>query len=541
MWANLRQRQMTNIQCRVAKCSFFNSIATLFLASCLLPYSFESSYMFVPVPKTVKGAPEQSGHAPHGGSLPGEKQGVAQETTEDLTLGEDLKSCSKAGAAATTLPSRGRPLADISRMEPASFNDGQVLEKGNETSSSSERCAAALSCETKSEAKALSTTERKLSPALRWAAGKGAGAESRHSHVSFCGCCSEIPASNNPVGLCGRCPRLVCAKCLLEGLEGKSSLMLEGLDSCTRALLQGGKGDFYILECPWCLDESDREFPPPPEDVPPMRHLLEEVLRHDLSRSFRAPMDIAEYPTFLESGGRASKMDLGSMMSKLEGRRYPRRRGPGQFMEDLRRIWRDCRRIGGCDELGQPRSGTTESGVVRCALVLEAMSEKFFATHMSDQVDTVWPESAWDCYRQRKQQANAEARLKRLERRESGVQAPGKESAAGVPDNCTVTAEAHAKSSDCADGSVREIGPNVHRSERAQCKRASVEVASVASGLAKGGKRPRTVPGTSTECSGVAPSSANAPMGAPQQPDCSMLDELCDVATEYATAGVTKV
>lgn len=498
--------------------------------------------MFVPVPKCVKCAPEQSGHAPHGESLPGEKKGVAQASTEDLTFGDGLKSCSEA-AAATSLPSRGRRLANISRTERVSFDDGLVLAEGN-GASSRETSAAALPCEVKSESKALSTAERKLSPALRWATGKGAGVESRHSHVSFCACCSEIPSSNIPVGLCDGCPRIVCANCLVEGLEGKSSLMLEGVDSCTRALLQGGKGDFYILECPSCLDESDREFPPPPKDIPPMRHLLEEVIRHDLSRSFRAPMDIAEYPTFLESGGRASKMDLGSMMSKLEGRRYPRRRGPGQFMEDLRRIWRNCRRIGGCDELGQPRSGTTVSGVVRCALVLEAMSEKFFAAHMSDQVDTVWPESAWDCYRQRKQQANAEARLKRLERRESGVQTPakhGEESDVGVRDNCNVTAEARTKSSDCADGGVREREFKVHRSERAQCKRASVEMAGVANGLEKGEKRPRTVPGTSTDCLGVSPSSANALLDAPQQPDCSMLDELCDVATEYATVGVIKV
>ena len=496
---------------------------------------------------SVKCIPERSGQASHGGSSLGEKQGVAQGTAEELTSSEDPKSFSEAGAAATTLPSRGCTPADMkSRTDPASFEDGQVLiqtpTEASGTSACSETCPAALPCEVKLEAKAATTAERKPSPALRWAAGKGAGMESRESHVSFCAYCAETPSSSVPVGLCDGCPRIVCANCLLEGQEGKSSLMLEGLDSSTRALLQEGKGDFYILECPWCLDESDREFTPPPQDVPPMTHLLEELQRHGLSRSFRAPMDVADYPTFLESGGRASRMDLGLMMSKLQGRKYPRRRGPGQFMEDLRRIWRTCRRIGGCDELGQPKSGTTVSGVVRCALVLEAMSEKFFAAHMSDQVDTVWPESAWDCYRQRKQQAYTEARLKRLERRESGVRASvqhGEKSAAGVSDDCTLNAGARTKNSDSADGSVREKGTDVQKFERAHCKRTSVGMASVANGLEKGGKRRRT--GTSTECYSVSTSSASALVGAPQQLDCSMLDELCHVATEYATAGATKV
>lgn len=463
---------------------------------------------------------------------------MAQATAEKQASGDDLKSCSEAGTAAVTLPPSGGPPADMSDTDPASFDDGKVSmqtpTEANGTSASSETRPAALPCEVKSEPKAATTAERKPSPALRWAPGRGVGVESRHSHVSFCAYCAETPSMCIPVGLCDGCPRIICAKCLLEGLDGRSSLMLEGLDSRTRALLQGGKGDFYILECPLCLDESDKEIPPPPPDVPPMTHLLEELLCHDLSQDFRAPMDMAEHPTFLESGGRASRMDLGSMMSKLRDRKYPRRRGPGQFTEDLRRIWRNCRRIGGCDELGQPKPGTTVSGVVRCALVLEAMSEKFFAAHMSDEVGTVWPESAWDCYRQKKQQANTEARLKQLERRESGARASaqrGDAAVAGVPDDCTLTAGDGPKNSDCVDGSVRER--EVEKSERAQSKRASAEMASMANGLDFGNKRPRTeVPGTNTDCS-VSPSAASALVRAPQRLDCPLLDELCEIAMEF--------
>lgn len=122
-----------------------------------------------------------------------------------------------------------------------------------------------------------------------------------------------------------------------------------------------------------------------------MDHLLNELLRHDLSLCFREPVDIAKHPDYVESIGRTAMMDLGTMLSKLQGKRYPRRRGPGQFMEDLNRIWRNCRRFAGCDELGRPHYGKTVPGIVRCALTLEAMSDKFFSSYMSDNQGT----AAW--------------------------------------------------------------------------------------------------------------------------------------------------
>lgn len=454
-----------------------------------------------------------------------------------LEISDVLESCSAAGSAAITQPSSGNPPSDMgSNTDPASLEDGRGLTQtpteDNEAFASSKTCAPALPCEIYLSATAVATAERKPLTTLRWAEEKGVEVESRLSHVSFCAYCSKTPSSSMPIALCGGCPRIFCENCVNQGLEGNGSLAMEGLASSTRALLQGRKGDFYIMECPRCLDESDGEISPPPKEVPPMTHLLEELLRHDLSLSFRAPMDIAEHPTFLESGGRTSLMDLGLMMSKLQNRKYPRRRGPGQFMEDLRRIWRNCRRIGGCDELGQPKSGTTVSGVVRCALVLEAMSEKFFAAHMADQGETVWPESAWDCYRQRKQQAFTEARLKRLERREIVLTAPshpGEEPAAGaVSDGDALTAGDRMDVSGSAAGSVRDAGVGV---ERAQRRRAST-------GMAEGGrKRPRTVPGTSTEGCSVRPSSANA---LPQL-NSKLLDELCDVAIEFTPECVTKL
>ena len=84
-------------------------------------------------------------------------------------------------------------------------------------------------------------------------------------------------------------------------------------------------------------------------------------------------------------------IDLGTMLSKLKGKKYPRRRGPGQFLEDLNRIWRNCRRFAGCDDLGKPHYGTTVPGIVRCAITLEAMQRKFCDAYpVSDNQGQAW-------------------------------------------------------------------------------------------------------------------------------------------------------
>lgn len=227
-------------------------------------------------------------------------------------------------------------------------------------------------------------------PVLRRITEGREGAEDRSSHLMDCAFCQDSLPEGDAICRCERCPRSFCSQCLERGLI-EQGVELEPLGQDCRSLLNGKQGDFSIARCPECCRGKDNEFAPPPPGGTPMDHLLNELLRHDLSLCFREPVDIAKHPDYVESIGRNAMMDLGTMLSKLEGKRYPRRRGPGQFQEDLNRIWRNCRRFAGCDELGRPHYGNTVPGIVRCALTLEAMCDKFFSSYMSDNQGT----SAW--------------------------------------------------------------------------------------------------------------------------------------------------
>ncbi|CAM9783771.1 unnamed protein product, partial [Ectocarpus fasciculatus] len=239
-----------------------------------------------------------------------------------------------------------------------------------------------------------------LFPILRRITEGREGAEDRSSHLLDCAICQNSLPEGDSIGRCERCPRSFCSQCLERGLV-EQGVELEALGQDCRSLLNGKQGDFSIARCPECCRGKDNEFAPPPPGGAPMDYLLNELLRHDLSLCFREPVDIAKHPDYVESIGRTAMMDLGTMLSKLQGKRYPRRRGPGQFMEDLNRIWRNCRRFAGCDELGRPHYGKTVPGIVRCALTLEAMSDKFFSSYMSDNQGTAaWQESTWDFPRQ---------------------------------------------------------------------------------------------------------------------------------------------
>eukprot|EP00903_Cladosiphon_okamuranus_P017032 g15697.t1 len=199
-----------------------------------------------------------------------------------------------------------------------------------------------------------------------------------------------------------------------QGLH-EPGVHLEGLDQDGRAVLKGEKGDFFVEQCPRCIHDCDGSFAAPSPGAVPMEHLLNELLRHDLSVCFREPVDTDRHPDYVESVGRDAMMDLGTMLDKLKRKKYPRRRGPGQFLDDLNRIWRNCRRYAGCDELGKPHYGKTVPGIVRCALILEAMSIKFCAAYMSNnQWTEAWQESTWDFHRERQERMNAEARLEQL-------------------------------------------------------------------------------------------------------------------------------
>lgn len=363
-------------------------------------------------------------------------------------------------------------------------------------------------------------------PGLRRAGEDGMEPEDSDSHLTLCAYCREDPPNGRAISVCEGCPRIFCSSCLLEGLQNEG-LVLEEVDGGTRLLLTGSGGDFYIRECPWCARHSDLEVGPPTEGVAPMKHLLVELLKHDLSHWFRSPVDIDDHPDYLESIGRGNMMDLGTMMSKLDARKYPRRRGPGQYLEDLNRIWRNCRRFAGCDELGQPHYGTTVPGIVRCALILEAMSRKFYNVHISDKEGTEWPESAWDYYRQREQQANSEARLKALGRRDNGgenrTRAGGL--AAATSGSTATMARGPRGSAERRVEDVLERDLPTRAPEYVTRKRTRATMEAAAGG---GGEDVTRGYGR------VLPRGVNHAADATKQSEWHLLDELCDVAAAFA-------
>lgn len=228
------------------------------------------------------------------------------------------------------------------------------------------------------------------------------------THSMMCSYCGQIP--RRKVALCELCPRRFCLKCFRNDIQD-SNPYTGTLDTHTRTLLYGREGDIFVKVCPRCIENSDDEFAPPSERALWMKHLLEELRRHDLSHCFRKPVDIAEHPGYVQSIGRHSMMDLSTMMTKVEEGKYSPRRGPGQFVEDLRKIWRNCRTFAGCDDLGKPTEGKHPPGIVRCALILEAMSRKFVLEHTSGK-QVEWHPSAWDYYSSKKIQEKEEERLK---------------------------------------------------------------------------------------------------------------------------------
>lgn len=284
------------------------------------------------------------------------------------------------------------------RSEPSSPNEKVVSGRANadtvhgnvgHTTFGAEERESTLVASTTMKAELAAPTEPKivLTPAGRCATEGRDGAEDRSSHLVHCALCQDPLPEDEPIARCEVCPRSFCTQCLEHGLHEQGA-DLEGLDQDCRAMLDGGKGDFFIEQCPQCIRGCDDKFAAPSPGAVPMEHLLDEVLRHDLSICFREPVDTNKHPDYVEAIGRDAMMDLGTMLDKLKRKRYPRRRGPGQFLEDLSRIWRNCRKYAGCDELGQPHYGTTVPGIVRCALILEAMSIKSCAAYMPDNQET---------------------------------------------------------------------------------------------------------------------------------------------------------
>lgn len=272
---------------------------------------------------------------------------------------------------------------------------------------------------------------------------------SRRCHTTVCASCQAPPLEGEHVGLCLCCPRIFCPACLgavnaaaagrafaagdadadAAGLGDGAIVVLDNAALLEAELAGGGAGapdvhavgaDVSIWQCSLCDHGSDSEFPPPPpppplpttstpskrpqpahnRDILPKVHLLRELVKHDLSRCFRAPVNVYVNRGYLNAVNRDYMMDLGTMMSKVRAGKYRGDRGAAAFYVDLGRIWDNCRAYAECDRKGKPLVRGNEAsvpGIVRCAFALEKMAKKFVSEHIpDDKHPPQWYEQSWN-------------------------------------------------------------------------------------------------------------------------------------------------
>ncbi|CAM9119476.1 unnamed protein product, partial [Hapterophycus canaliculatus] len=187
----------------------------------------------------------------------------------------------------------------------------------------------------------------------------------RYQHCTYCSLCHAFRTEPEAVAKCQACPRIWCRKCS----EGKG-------EEVPRARY----ADDVTLPADKCLCQSeDAEFPKPLHGEDPQAHLLKHLVRHDLSRMFREPVDVEDNPGYLGIVPREDMMDLHTVETKLKkNKQYRSPRGQMLFRADLQKIWRNCWKYADY----RPDRHDTPAGIVRCTLILQAMSEKFFVDHM---------------------------------------------------------------------------------------------------------------------------------------------------------------
>ncbi|CAN0403499.1 unnamed protein product, partial [Scytosiphon promiscuus] len=117
--------------------------------------------------------------------------------------------------------------------------------------------------------------------------------------------------------------------------------------------------DLWMNKCPKCLQGSDLELSRPPlderQEVEKKVHLIQALLKHDLSHCFREPVDSKIYPDYGSIVPQEIRMDLSSMLIKInEKEKYRRERGAAVFYKDIDLIWSNCRRYAKCDMIGKP-------------------------------------------------------------------------------------------------------------------------------------------------------------------------------------------
>lgn len=178
------------------------------------------------------------------------------------------------------------------------------------------------------------------------------------------------------VGLCKLCPRVFCPGCIarIDYSEVAAAALNEAeLARVGTAVGRVQGSDIWMQKCPKCLHGSDLKLPGPPPDAGQIAkkvYLLQELLNHDLSHCFRAPVDSTIYSGYGSIVPQEIRMDLSSMLIKiLEKEQYRRKRGAAAFYRDTDLIRSNCRGYAKCDLMGRPKVGGNDEfvpGIVRC-------------------------------------------------------------------------------------------------------------------------------------------------------------------------------
>ena len=223
----------------------------------------------------------------------------------------------------------------------------------------------------------------------------------------MCAVCKEPPLMTEHVGLCQLCPRIICSRCLaaIGSVEVAAAALIDpelaGIGA-PDGHVEGS--DIVVPKCPHCLRESDLALPPPPGtfDNDKRAHLLDQLLKHDLSLWFRAPVDVNMYTGYLTAVPRERMMDLGTMVCKRVLQKYDSTRGSAAFYLDLSRVFDNCRAFAGCDREGKPLVGGDEAtvpGIVRCVFILEKLAKEFVWEHIPRDAPVLprqWETPSWN-------------------------------------------------------------------------------------------------------------------------------------------------
>lgn len=196
-----------------------------------------------------------------------------------------------------------------------------------------------------------------------------------YQHCTFCSLCGMFRRRRRAVAKCEACPRILCGTC--AGRKGEAVPLARNAED-------------VVLSADKCLCRSkDSEFPKPPPGVDPKAHLLKHLRRHDLSRMFREPVDVEDAPGYLGVVPREDMMDLGTLERRMVNRKeYQSSRGQKRFRSNVKKIWTNCRTYAGYSSSSESSTEDDEiPGIVRCTIILEAMTQRFYANYMREEND----------------------------------------------------------------------------------------------------------------------------------------------------------